>query len=158
MRKFLFRVENLLLLFPLLLFVVPDVYIGNNALDIHLHDTYFVVDLFYFYLALLILFLIPYLLHALLRYKQKRNAPICKLHVIITVFLVILFFVFIFVEMFDTAPISSDGSIENVFHSSGAVKLKVDMMAFTLGSLVLIQVLFLLHFLIALIRFKRSNH
>ena len=93
-RSFLYRIENLLLLVPVILFLFYQLFAGNSALDIHLHDTYFVMDTSIVLIISLAFMSIPYLFHFSLRFLGKRNKQVCKIHVYGTVFLFAFIFLF----------------------------------------------------------------
>lgn len=86
MRKYLLRIENMLLSFPLSFLLLRNKFYTDGTIDVHLHDTYLVIDVYFFVGALLWFFLMPWFLHGILRWKQKRNV-ICSLHVILTLLL-----------------------------------------------------------------------
>ena len=79
MKKYLFRVENLLLLVPFALFVIDYFMYGNHPVDIHLHDTFFVIKSFF--ILVLGFMITPYLLHFFLRSYGKWNPVFCKTHI-----------------------------------------------------------------------------
>lgn len=89
MRKYLWRIDNLLLLFPLLLLAFPGLY-NDTAVDIHLHDTYFVVSNFFVFVPVFFGMLFLYLLHLVLRVTGKGGTAFCKFHVYATVVLYLL--------------------------------------------------------------------
>ena len=105
MKGLLFRGENLLLILPPLLFFLIELLIGNKAMDIHLHDTYYVVanhTALLFTATILFLLIIPYFFHFLLRIKQKRNKWICAMHILLTI---ILLFSFLFMLADNTVSV-----------------------------------------------------
>lgn len=92
-RKFLYRIENLLLILPFVLLFIHRLIGGNTVLDIHLHDTYIVInDLPVFFISFWAIF-IPYLLHFILRSNNKWTNGFSKFHVYSTVFIIVLIFI-----------------------------------------------------------------
>lgn len=89
MRKYLFRIENLLLLFPLLLLFSENIYYKDGAIDIHLHDTYIVLHISHLFIGIFLFFLVPYFLHTVLRWKGRRLNILCNLHIFFTLLLFI---------------------------------------------------------------------
>ena len=90
MRKYLFRIENLLLLFPFLLFCFSEIFYGNTALDIHLHDTYFVISDAITFIPVFFVILILYFFHFVLRTTNRRSRGFCRFHVYVTICLCIV--------------------------------------------------------------------
>jgi cytochrome c oxidase subunit I len=85
MSKYLLRVENILLIFPLLLFVFSgNIFNSDSALDIHLHDTYFVISYASLFYPCFVLLLLPYLLHGVLRLMNKWGSRFCYFHIFAT--------------------------------------------------------------------------
>ena len=93
-RSFLYRIENLLLIVPVILFLLYQFFIGNSALDIHLHDTYFVMDTTIVLIISFVFMLVPYLFHFGLRLLGKWDKQICRTHVYATIFLFVLILLF----------------------------------------------------------------
>lgn len=58
-------------------------------LDIHQHYTFIIIDVYYLCAAVLTFFLLPYILHGIGRWKQKRQRVICDPHVILGILLII---------------------------------------------------------------------
>ena len=106
-RNFLYRIENLLLITPLFCVVIYQVFLGNSAFDIHLHDTYFVTNSTGVLIITLIVMAAPYLFHLSLRYSGKRNRQICKIHVYATILLFTLVFVFLMLFINENLEISA---------------------------------------------------
>jgi hypothetical protein len=104
MKKYLLRIENLLLL---LLALYPFIFrflFFNTTQDIHMHDTYFdmhpnhhnngfnlafIVKHFYF------LGFAAYILHPLIRLTNKRQKLICNMHIFLSITLLIALLSFI---------------------------------------------------------------
>lgn len=84
LKSILFRRENWLLVIPAFLLLSSNVFIGNSAIDIHLHDTYYVVRTLHVVAWILMLVVLPYLFHVVLRIYSKGNKRILNIHVYIT--------------------------------------------------------------------------
>ncbi len=147
MRKYLFRIENLLLLFPLLLFCSNNIFYSNSVLDIHLHDTYIVFDIYYFYLGVFIFLIVPYFFHFFLRWIGKRNRTICSIHVFLTLALLILFFALFFTAISEPAiPQQGDIELYKNFQEAGKGNPKSEAMAYVIGALIFVQIVFIVCF------------
>lgn len=90
MRNYLLRIENLLLLCPLLVLCFSQMPDGNTALDIHLHDTYFVVSNTIAFVPIFLGMLVLYFFHFTLRMINRWGPVFCRFHVYATVCLCIL--------------------------------------------------------------------
>jgi heme/copper-type cytochrome/quinol oxidase subunit 1 len=93
MKKIFFRVENLLLVVSLLLVFIGNIVKSNTALDIHLHDTYFVTSHASLFISFFPFVCVQYGFHLLLRWTGKRSAAFSNTHVYGSIFLQILFFI-----------------------------------------------------------------
>lgn len=89
MRKYLLRIENLLLLFPFLLLLPGNVYYKDGTFDIHLHDTYIILQTFHLFIGIFLFFLVPCFFLTLLRWKKSRLDIVCNLHLFFTFLLFI---------------------------------------------------------------------
>ncbi|MEO5563009.1 MAG: hypothetical protein ABIR18_06225 [Chitinophagaceae bacterium] len=98
MKRILFRIENLLLLVPLLLLLVQQLFFSVNTIDIHLHDTMFVVSTGYLLWILFLLMLFYYSLHFLLRIRNSKGSFGCNFHAGATAVTLVLIFVFPFLS------------------------------------------------------------
>lgn len=96
MKKIFFNIENWLLIIPIILIAIEKLFFGTSSVDIHLHDTYFVLANIYLGFLTLIIICIPYLCHLLLRTKITGNRKILLAHVLITVLLLLGFYFSIF--------------------------------------------------------------
>ena len=89
MKKFLLHSENWLLSIPILFILIEWNFYPAAAIDIHLHDTYFVVANFYIGFLMLFIVLLPYLCHVFLRSTNKQNKLILITHIVLTSLLLI---------------------------------------------------------------------
>ena len=89
MKNILFRSEYWLLIIPFLFALFEWCFYPAATIDIHLHDTYFVIANFHMGILLLIVVLIPYLCHVFLRITHKRNKLTGITHIILTSLLLI---------------------------------------------------------------------
>ncbi len=96
MKKILLRIENWLLIIPIIFIAIEKIFFGVSSFDVHLHDTYFVIANIYLGILIFILALIPFLCHFLLRTKKMGNRKILLGHVVITVLLILVFYFSIF--------------------------------------------------------------
>lgn len=84
LKSILFRRENWLLVIPVFFLFSSNVFIGNSAIDIHLHDTYYVVRTLHVIAWILMLVVLPYLFHVFFRIYSKGNKRILNTHICIT--------------------------------------------------------------------------
>jgi hypothetical protein len=150
MKKFLFKIENLLLIAPLIFILVGKLWFANSVVDIHLHDTMFVIAVSHILWLLFLILFFYFSLHFLLRNKKWRNAAICNIHVIGTVisFLVLA----IFLVLPSSVPLNPDidsQKIKRIISKSNqlAYIISISWLIFTV-----FQVFFLFYFLITLIK------
>jgi cytochrome c oxidase subunit I len=90
MKIFFSRIENWLLIAPLILLFIEWVFIGQSVFDVHLHDTYFVMPGSSPFILILLLLFIPYFCHIILKPKGQT---IRIIHLISTVVLILVFFI-----------------------------------------------------------------
>lgn len=79
------KTENWLLIIPILLAFVERVFNNSRVLDFHLHDTYFVIASFHWWLFFLLINLVPFACHRLLRYRNITNTRLRLVHVLLTI-------------------------------------------------------------------------
>ncbi len=84
MKNWLFRTENLFLLYPVVLILGLRLLLGDSTTDLYVNDTYYAVQSIQFAFFIIIFSVIFFLLHYFLRNRKKRNKYICRLHVIVT--------------------------------------------------------------------------
>jgi cytochrome c oxidase subunit I len=93
MKKSFLRIENWLLIVPLMITIIERLFFSAATFDIHLHDTYFVIANFYIGTLLFLSACVPWLFHFLLRKKGAGHRSILIGHVIATAILLLFFFV-----------------------------------------------------------------
>jgi heme/copper-type cytochrome/quinol oxidase subunit 1 len=104
MKSFL-RIESWLLIVPIILLLIQKICFPDTSVDFHLHDTYFVIGTFYFGITILLFCCILYLCHFSLRARKSGSKKILTVHVIVTVLLLIFFFVcHFFVPLWKASP------------------------------------------------------
>lgn len=150
LKSILFRRENWLLVIPVFLLLSSNVFIGNSAIDIHLHDTYYVIRTSHVVAWLLLLVVLPYLCHVFLRIYRRGNKRILNAHVYITLAAYIsMTAIAIFTVYRQT--IQKDFSVSEMFEP----KLSQYLFAATAFIYLLNQFLFLIYFLAQMFFRKR---
>ena len=155
MKKAILKIENLLWITPLILGLVIYLIRGNDTIDIHLHDTYFIIDnpviwLVFVWLALTAL---PFLLHVIARSLKKRNQLAFKIHVLATIFLMIC----ISFGMLFTVIGTRNGQTFEQF--SATMRLNSSIQGLSIIGMIVffaVQAAFILYVLLKLL-FKRPN-
>ena len=92
MKKIFLQIENWLLIIPIILIIIEKIFFVTSSLDIHLHDTYFVITNIYLGVISLVIACIPYLCHLLLRTKKTGNRNVLLGHVVISDLLILFFY------------------------------------------------------------------
>jgi|GEM_PF-3620757 len=153
MRKNLFRLENLLLMVPLLVFCADIIIFGNRLVDIHLYDTYFVLSNTFVFALVFVCMITLYLLHFCLRVLQKRKVVISRIHVYGSLICQVL--IFLLLHQMSFSP-----GIARQYDDASSPK---QFSAFneTLGYLffiyALLQLLFFIYFLATILVRKKSH-
>jgi cytochrome c oxidase subunit I len=93
MSKFFLRPENWLLIIPLILLGIKKIFFSATVIDLHFHDTYFIVSGLHISIGILIILLVPYLCHTLLRLQHKRHKAVLATHVVSTILLVLFLYI-----------------------------------------------------------------
>lgn len=92
MKRIIAETENWLLIIPLLIWLVEKTITGTSTLDFHWHDTYFVFANISEGLVFLVLSLLPFACHVLLRYKIKGNVKWLRWHVWLSCSIIVVLF------------------------------------------------------------------
>jgi cytochrome c oxidase subunit 1 len=93
-KGFFSRIENWLLIVPLILLLAERSFFAGESVDLHFQDTYIVIPSFYIGIAIFLFCWLPYLCHFALRAKKKGDRKILMIHVITTVLLLSALFVY----------------------------------------------------------------
>jgi cytochrome c oxidase subunit I len=93
MEKIFLRIENWLLIVPVMITIIERLFFSAATFDIHQHDTYFVIADFHIGILLFLSACVPWLFHFLLRKKGAGHRSILISHVIATAILLLFFFV-----------------------------------------------------------------
>lgn len=86
LKSIIFRRENWLLFFPLLFLTFNDISVRDTSIDFHLHDTYYIITTKHAWTWILLLVLLPYSLHFMLRLNNKGDKRIQTIHICVTLF------------------------------------------------------------------------
>jgi heme/copper-type cytochrome/quinol oxidase subunit 1 len=152
MKRFFLRTENCLLIAPIMITIIERLFFSASAFDIHLHDTYFVIANFYIGILLFLSVCIPYLFHFLLRRKGVGSKKVLLSHIVVTIMLLLSFFVFFRLQHNDIPRRYYD------FSSWEAYGQQFDLLTRWLGfavlAFVIIQLLFIVYGVVRLIAKK----
>ena len=94
MKKVLNKTESWLLIAPFILSIIFYIANRNEVADLHFVDTYFIIEnpVLGFLIISLLLLIVPFLMHLLLRKMHQRNAFVSNLHVIFTILILSSFY------------------------------------------------------------------
>jgi H+/gluconate symporter-like permease len=150
MIKYLKKSDSWLVIIPFLFFVITRVWFRDKTIDIHLHDTMYVMSGWIIFLILLVLLVFYFIMHSFLRIRKWRIKTVCDIHVIGTAISLLVIGAFIIFP--DQGRINQALTAETYIQS---VLLR-DRLSQILAVIVLIfgllQVLFFLYFLFEVIR------
>jgi len=149
MKKVFTRIENYLLITPVILLIIEWILVEESVLDIHLHDTYFVIPGSSLLILILLLLVIPYFCHILLKPKVK---PIRIIHLISTIVLIVAFLISL--KLIPTNPRRYyDFSSWNAYKQFGIFNSLTDL---TLIAFLIVQLLFITYTIMRLL-LNRKN-
>lgn len=141
------RKENLLIGIPLLFTVLAGLRLYDNTIDIHLHDTMYVIAVWHVFFLLLILMAFYFLMHSFLRTRKWRNKRICDIHIAGTVFCLLV--ICIYLSLPEKSP-PEGFTAEDIKLTPNNKRIAVVVMIVTLTFL-LLQIFFLVYFIGGLI-------
>jgi hypothetical protein len=96
MKNFIRRSENWLLITPILFSISALVSGTGNDVDIHFHDTYYIVGNYYLLLLFLGVLIVPFLVHKLLRRYRKKARIIPIVHVFATIVYIAVLYILVY--------------------------------------------------------------
>ena len=147
------KVENLLLL-PIVVLFVLSLLAGNSTLDIHLHDTYYVINNYNLAKWFTWWLVVMFILYKLIRRKQGRvDERWAVPHIAVTVVLIALMW---FPAVMDNGPMPR----RYLDYGNDMLQQMITWYRIIfIGGLVfaLVQLAFLVYFIIQLIRSPRPN-
>lgn len=150
MIKYLKRVEILLAGIPLLFLVIEKIWFPGAIVDIHLHDTMFVIAGSHILWALLILMVFYLMMHLFLHQNRWRNKRLCNIHLAGTILCLLIICTFIIQP--NPAPVDHSVTIADFKQSDRLNEWLVLTLTISLLIFILLQLLFLLYFMIEIIR------
>lgn len=84
---------NWLLIIPLFFAVTERLFNYAGTTDLHLHDTYFVIADFHIWIFFLLLNLVPFGCHAVLRQRGTKSNTFLLMHIVVALLCNVLLFV-----------------------------------------------------------------
>jgi heme/copper-type cytochrome/quinol oxidase subunit 1 len=148
MKRFFLRIENWLLIVPIIITIIEKLFFSLSAVDIHLHDTYFVIANFHIGILLFLSVCIPYLFHFLLRRKAVGSKGVLLSHVVVTVMLLLFFFVSFKLQHNDMPRRYYDFSTWELYGQQYGLLTR--WLGFAVLAFVIIQLLFIVYAVIRL--------
>jgi len=150
LKSILFRRENWLIVIPIILLFSSNIFIGNSTIDIHLHDTYYVIRTLHVVGWILLLVVLPYLCHAFLRLNKSGRKTIMNAHIYLTQF---SYIAALLILILMTLSLKRNDSYS--FESWNKISTGQYLFAAVLVIYLLTQVLFFLYFLVMIFRGKQ---
>jgi len=89
LRKVFLRIENFLLIVPILVSYFFYVFFPDGVLNVVLFDEYITISVIEGSLFLILIFSIPFIFHHVLREKKLRDVAITRLHVVLSIIIII---------------------------------------------------------------------
>jgi cytochrome c oxidase subunit I len=152
MKKIFLRIENWFLIVPVIITIIERLFFSASTFDIHLHDTYFVIANFYIGILLFLAVCIPYLFHFLLRRKAVGSKGVLLSHVVVTIMLLLFFFVSFKLQHNDMPRRYYDFSSWELYKPQ--YDLLTRWLAFAVLAFVITQLLFIVYGVVMLIAKK----
>lgn len=135
---------------PFLFFLITRTGSPDRTIDIHIHDTMYVIAVWHIFLLLLIPMLFYTLMHYYLLRKSWRNAKLCSWHAWVSVFSLLVICILLVWPLPDA--VSDTLTIEQWKDQRGSQKQVGIIMTGVLFVFGLMQLLFLLYFIAGLLR------
>ena len=150
MFRFLKKPEWLLSSIPFLFFLLTRAGFPDRTIDIHVHDTMYVIALWHIFLLLLIPMLCYTLMHFYLRTRPWRNAKLCNWHAGISVFCLLVICILLMWPLSDA--VSDMLTIEQWKDQRRAQELTGIVLLCVLSVFAVMQLFFLFYFIAGLLR------
>ena len=156
--KRILRIENWLLIVPVILLLVEKVFFGHYTFNFHIKDTYFVIAGIHAGIVILLFCWLLYLCHFSLRAKNSGSTIILTAHVVSTLLLLVFFFICNFIiPGYANTPIMPrryyDHTSWQTYQQSDALN---NCITFLVLAFMVIQLLFFIYTLFRLI-FKSKS-
>lgn len=150
MLQFFKKPEWLLAGIPLIFFLVSRIWMPDQAMDIHLHDTMYVIALRYVFFLLLLPMLFFTVMHFYLRTRKWRNKGICNWHLWISIFSLLVISVFLIWP--SSGPVSDTVTAEQWKDQNQVQDGLYFILLIVLLLFAAMQIFFLFYFMIGLIK------
>jgi hypothetical protein len=96
MRSLIKTSENSLLITPVLFTLFASISAVSDAVDIHFHDTYFIIEHHIIPLVFLVVLILPFAMHKLLRRYREKARLILNVHVFVTVVYIAVLYILMY--------------------------------------------------------------
>lgn len=150
MFRLLKKPEWLLAGIPFLFFLITRAGFPDRTIDIHLHDTMYVMAVWHTLLLLLIPMLFYTLIHLYLRTRPWRNAKLCNWHVWVSIFCLLVTCILLVWLLSDA--VNNTLTIEQWKEQRKSQELTGFVLLCTLSVFAVMQLFFLLWFITGLLR------
>lgn len=137
---------------PVLFIAISKVWFNSSMVDLHIHDTMFVISTSFVFTLFLILMIFYFLMHGYLRTTQSGNKRITQIHAIGTAICLLIIFIFTLVPSVSDRPRTAVA-----FKNYSTYRPLEIFMAITFLIFVLVQFLFLIYFIVTTFRSLKAK-